>query len=128
MSRARGITPEELARLEADFETMFGAPLDAPPPRVAPKKKRAAPAAAEPETVIPPEQPLPRGKLGGFDYRVHLPAQLTRTQWREEIARALAAGGRRRVEAGETFIHDKDGTLLFEVYYNIDAKGGRDGD
>ena len=48
----------------------------------------------------------------------------TRTEWQALMARYLSAGGRRRVEDGETFIHAKGGALVAEIYANIPAPTG----
>jgi len=52
----------------------------------------------------------------GFDYRVQQPAARPVADWRADAAAALAEGGMRRVENGETFIKDRAGKILFEVY------------
>lgn len=46
----------------------------------------------------------------------------SREQWIQLLQQVIAAGGKRRVEKGETFAHDAHGRLLFEVYANIPAK------
>lgn len=60
-----------------------------------------------------------RELIKGFDYHKHDVAQLTRREWQERLRAVLASGGKRRVELGDTFAHDKSGKLLFEVYGNI---------
>lgn len=59
-------------------------------------------------------------KIHGADY---LPSfnQVARTkhEWQELLRAALKAGGQRRVENNETFIHGPGGLLRHEVYANI---------
>jgi hypothetical protein len=62
-------------------------------------------------------------QLKGFSYVTHQPMSLTLTQWRGMLSELVAAGGRRRVENGETFGHGKDGLIQFEVYGNVALKG-----
>lgn len=45
----------------------------------------------------------------------------TRSEWQEIIAEEIKAGGSRRVEYGETFIHGKNGILRHEIYANVPA-------
>lgn len=60
---------------------------------------------------------MARGQLiDGFDYRTGQAVQKSRADWRDALAQVVNAGGRRRVDGGETFAHGKDGLLLFEVY------------
>lgn len=67
-----------------------------------------------------PALPTGRGKLiEGFDYRTDKKRELTRAQWRDELRKIVEDGGRRRVDAGETFATGRDGVLAFEVYENI---------
>lgn len=67
-----------------------------------------------------------RGTVDGFDYRKGKPMARTRPEWRDELLAVIKAGGFRRVENGETFAHDKNGTLLFEAYANIHMKSQGD--
>lgn len=53
--------------------------------------------------------------IEGFDYRTQKKEAYSRQEWASELMKAP----RRRVEKGETFAHDERGTLLFEVYANI---------
>ena len=61
--------------------------------------------------------------MKGFDYKdtsasnrgVDRPV----AEWRATMSGALADGGRRRVSDGETFIHDKHGRILVEIYGNV---------
>lgn len=62
----------------------------------------------------------------GFDYTTGQPTEHTRAQWQALMAAAIAAGGRRRVENGETFIHGKDARIVAEIYTNVPASGGSD--
>ena len=63
-----------------------------------------------------------RALIEGFDYTTHQRVELTRQQWQAQIATAVAAGGRRRVEGGETFIHGAGARIIAEAYANIPAK------
>lgn len=56
-------------------------------------------------------------KIKGFIYtRAGTPAEYTRAEWREQIARLTADGGWVRQEFGETFVHGKDGLIAAEIY------------
>ena len=59
-------------------------------------------------------------QIHGADY-VPSYRQLARTkhEWQQLLRDALKAGGTRRVENNETFIHNRFGFLLHEVYANI---------
>lgn len=59
--------------------------------------------------------------MEGFDYRSQTP-QLPVSEWRKVLAEVIVAGGRRRVEHGETFAHDANGEILFEIYGNVSVK------
>lgn len=59
--------------------------------------------------------------IQGFDYVTMTKLSHERARWAELLDATVAAGGRRRVEKGETFAHDARGHLLFEVYANIAA-------
>lgn len=60
---------------------------------------------------------MPRGaQIPGFDYRLQRPVAMTRRAWLDQLRAVLKAGGRRRVDAGETFAHGRDALLVFEVY------------
>jgi hypothetical protein len=69
--------------------------------------------------------------IDGFDYRTHQPVSLTREAWQAEITSAIRAGGRRRVENGETFLHGPNARLIAEIYARVPAptpevrRGGR---
>lgn len=65
-------------------------------------------------------QTLPRA-IPGFDYRLGKPIDRSRAEWLQEFARLLKAGGRRRIENGETFFHGPDGRIAIEVYENLPA-------
>ena len=43
----------------------------------------------------------------------------TRGEWQEIIADVTKNGGRRRVEHGETFLHDSKGKMIHEIYANV---------
>jgi hypothetical protein len=62
-------------------------------------------------------------KIKGFDYRVHSERELSAREWRDELEIIMRAGGRRRVENGETFAHAKGGGLVFECYAIINTRG-----
>lgn len=55
----------------------------------------------------------------GFDYRTQQACTRPAGEWSADLARVIAAGGRRRVEHGETFAHDARGLIVFEVYGNV---------
>lgn len=55
-------------------------------------------------------------KMKGFDYRSDTKPELTINEWREELRRVILNGGWRRHEKGETFAHDNNGRIVFEVY------------
>lgn len=59
-------------------------------------------------------------KIHGADYVPHM-VQVARTkyEWQELMRQATKAGGRRRFEDGETYIHGADGKIRHEVYANI---------
>lgn len=57
--------------------------------------------------------------IPGFDYRTGKPVERTRAEWRDELAAAVRNGGRRRHEAGETFIHGPDARIVAEIYGNV---------
>jgi len=57
--------------------------------------------------------------IEGFDYTTHQPLSLTRADWQTRIATALDAGGRRRAEGGETFIHGSNGRITAEIYATV---------
>lgn len=54
-------------------------------------------------------------KIEGFNYQTQQPEAHSRQEW----ASLLQQTAHRRVEKGETFAHDANGVLLFEVYANI---------
>jgi predicted P-loop ATPase/GTPase len=57
----------------------------------------------------------------GFCYVTHTAMEESRAYWQQRMREALKAGGRRRVENGETFIHQRGGRLVAEVYANVPA-------
>ena len=59
--------------------------------------------------------------IKGFDYVANRPAELTLVQWRERLSKLIEKGGFRRVEAGETFGHNKAGIIEFEIYATVRA-------
>ena len=60
--------------------------------------------------------------MRGHDYRAHVDFDKPVQVLRNEAQEILAAGGFRRVENGETFIHSSDGIIAFEVYDNLRIK------
>lgn len=66
-----------------------------------------------------------RGMIEGFDYRIGTSGkkvEFRRAEWQDMIDDVVQAGGRRRVEQGETFA-SLHGVLQFEVYAIIPVKG-----
>lgn len=59
--------------------------------------------------------------IPGFDEIIQKPVEKTRAEWQALIAQTIAAGGRRRFEKGETFIHGRDALLIAEIYANVPA-------
>lgn len=65
------------------------------------------------------------GKMGrtnqlmGFDYRLNKQVTRSRVEWRAELQKVIKAGGRRRIEHGETFGHEKGSLIAFEIYANV---------
>lgn len=58
-------------------------------------------------------------QIKGFDYTTQQAVARSRKDWAILFEQVIQAGGRRRVDHGETFAHDESGRLLFEVYANI---------
>jgi hypothetical protein len=55
--------------------------------------------------------------IKGFIYnKAGTPAEYTRAEWREQIARVTEGGGWVRQEFGETFAHGPDGLIALEIY------------
>jgi hypothetical protein len=68
---------------------------------------------------VPRKNPV----LKGFDYKTtNKPCQYTLAEWQDILAKVLKAGGRRRAEFGETFLHGPDGILQYEIYATIRLK------
>lgn len=63
-------------------------------------------------------------RLNGYDYTTGQELSRESREWKGQMATALAEGGFRRVEHGETFVHSRSGAILFEVYGYL-AKPGR---
>ena len=59
--------------------------------------------------------------MKGFDYRDDLAKDLPTKEWRALAKLVLAAGGRRKHEAGETYYFGPDAKLVFEAYGNVPA-------
>lgn len=57
--------------------------------------------------------------IEGWDYRTHTVVRKTRQEWQATIAELVKAGGRRRVEHGETFVHNPQGRIAVEIYARI---------
>lgn len=67
--------------------------------------------------------------IKGFDYRLGKEVEKPRVEWRDQCAEDCKKGARRRVENGETFIHDpKTAAILYEIYTNIPARATDPGD
>lgn len=62
-----------------------------------------------------------RKLIPGYDYTTQKPIEASRTEWQQRIAAAIKAGGRRRFEKGETYIHGRDALLIAEIYANVRA-------
>lgn len=60
-------------------------------------------------------------KIDGFDYLAGTSVRLTTTQVKQIIRVIVEAGGFRRVENGETFLHDKSGKIVYEFYSNVNV-------
>lgn len=59
--------------------------------------------------------------IEGFDYIADKPVKLPLNEVRRIIRNAVEAGGFRRVEHGETFLHDKTSKVIFEFYSNVNT-------
>lgn len=61
--------------------------------------------------------------VNGWNYTGRNPqlCALSRDEWRSLTLQILAAGGKRRVEDGETFLYARDGVMLYEAWANIPA-------
>jgi hypothetical protein len=57
------------------------------------------------------------GSIGGFDYTTGRARELSKREWRNTVR-----GLRRRAEGGETFYHDSQGRIAFEVYAVLPAE------
>jgi hypothetical protein len=62
-----------------------------------------------------------RASIQGFDYRTQQVRSLPASEWRDELQAVIRKGGRRRVEAGETFATIPGLGIQFEVYANINV-------
>lgn len=60
-----------------------------------------------------------RKQIEGFDYRVQQPSKRPTQEWKAHLREVIEAGGRRRVENGETFAHDAKGVIVFEIYGRV---------
>ena len=60
-------------------------------------------------------------KIKGAIYSPYRQIEQTRAEWQRLMGAAIDAGGRRRAEGGETFIHMADGWLLAEIYEIVPA-------
>lgn len=66
-----------------------------------------------------------RGKLiQGFDETTGQLVEATFAEWQARIGAAIRAGGWRRFEKGETYIHGPDALLIAEVFANVPAPVG----
>ena len=66
--------------------------------------------------------------IEGYDYRYPVglnrqagKVKLARKEWSKLVGIIVGAGGKRRHEAGETFLHAKGGAILVEIYGNVQA-------
>lgn len=57
--------------------------------------------------------------MKGFNYSTQASFDLPVSTLREDARKIITAGGYRRVENGETFIHGADGKLVWEAYGNV---------
>jgi|HubBroStandDraft_4_1064222.scaffolds.fasta_scaffold01416_13 hypothetical protein len=57
--------------------------------------------------------------LLGFDYALGRTVERTRVEWQAQMLKIRAAGGWRRVEQGETFVHTHTGRIALEIYSNV---------
>lgn len=55
-------------------------------------------------------------KIKGAIYSPYRQIEQTRAEWQRLMSDAIAAGGKRRAEGGETFIHGNGGHLVGEIY------------
>lgn len=46
-------------------------------------------------------------QIDGFDYRIQKPVRRSRKEWIADLTAMVKAGGKRRVEEGETFAHQQ---------------------
>lgn len=66
-----------------------------------------------------------RSKLiQGFDETTGKLVEATFEEWQARIGAAIRAGGWRRFEKGETYIHGPDALLIAEVFANVPAPTG----
>lgn len=56
--------------------------------------------------------------ITGFDYRTGTEVKRSARDWRDTVTADLGKGMRRRVEAGETFVH-AGAVLQYEIYVNV---------
>lgn len=56
--------------------------------------------------------------IEGFDYTGTNPVQrgYTVKEFQSLMREAVKAGAKRRAEDGDTFVHGKDGRILYEIY------------
>lgn len=62
--------------------------------------------------------------IQGFDETTGQLVEATFAEWQDRIGAAIRAGGWRRFEAGETYIHGPDALLIAEVFANVPAPEG----
>jgi len=63
--------------------------------------------------------------MKGYDYLTQEDLNLPVREWRERMRPILGAGGFRRVESGETFIHEKNALIRYEIYGNVQPEKSR---
>jgi hypothetical protein len=66
-------------------------------------------------------------KIKGAIYSPYRQIEQTRAEWQRLMGEAVAAGGRRRAEGGETFIHAVGGLMVAEIWEIVPLadRGGR---
>jgi hypothetical protein len=62
-------------------------------------------------------------KIKGAIYNPYRQIEQTRADWQRLMSDAIAAGGRRRAEGGETFIHGAGGHLIGEIWEIVPEPG-----
>ena len=58
-------------------------------------------------------------KIDGFDYILQTEVHRSKKEWKENIKTAIIDGGSKRHKEGETFIHNKNHLIDFEIYDSL---------